>query len=475
MKLSITAKLLLGFLGLLVLALGVLGTLATFWFVAQESQALDRFLESEAHGVANRLEGIVEGISLDQSLGNSHLVATFQRELQNYLAQRLNRPSLYKTTLAIFDDHGVLLARSNEALDLRGPGPALGPGERRIEDVLYPGLRYRMISAAYALGPGVFGTFRVACLAASVQEPLWSFLTSLLVVLGGCLVVLSLLGVGLLRLTLAPVRSMAQAASQISEQNLDARIPSPPGRDDLARLAATLNGLLARLEADHAFQERLVTELTHQLKTPLTILRGRNEMGLSTLGSHDEWKALVEDNLADIDTLGNLLNTLLALARLDSRIDRVNTVPVDVKATVDQLAEELEPLWAAKDLTFRAEGPPVTVDADQEAFRQILMNLYDNSWKFSPPETVVATQWKVEGDHLVLVVTNQGPPIPSEDLEAVFRRFYRSPAVDGEPGSGLGLSIVRSWVLLHGGSIRAYNPPSGGVAFEIRWPYPSRR
>lgn len=472
---SITIKLLLGFLGLLVLALVFLGTVSTLWFVREQSANLDRFLDSEARGVANRLEGIVEGFTLRGSLRGEEVREALSRDLSNFLSQRVNRPIPYKTTVVILDDRGLPLARSNSAIDLSDPAPVLAAGEVRIEDIHDRGPAYRVVTATYALGTKAQGTFQIACLLSSQEVPLANFLTSLFLVLGGSLVLLSFLGIGLIRLTLSPVRTMSRVAGQISEQNLGARIPLPPGRDDLAQLAATLNGLLSRLEDDYAYQERLVGELTHQLKTPLTILRGRNELGLTTRRTVAELRELVEDNLSDIDALVNLLNTLLELARLDSRIDRVRSSPVDVKRLVGQLEEEMEPLWVSKGLVFVAEGEAAVVEADPEGFRQVLMNLYDNAWKFSPPGGRLSTRWETVGDAVRIVVSNQGPPIPEEDLERIFRRFYRSPEAPDGPGAGLGLSVVRSLVGLHGGTIRAFNPPEGGAAFEILWPYASSR
>jgi len=470
---SITAKLFLGFLGLLVLALVFLGSISTVWFVRQQSAALDQFLEAEARGVSNRLEGIVEGLSQDGALGAEVVRAALGRDLKVYLSQRLNRPVPYKTTLLILDDRNLVLARSNLALDLMGPPPRPGIGEVVLEDIRDRGPAYRVVTTTYSLGDGKRGTFRVACLLSGLENPLTSFLTSLLVVLGGSLVLLSVLGASLISLTLRPVRSMAQAASRISEHNLSARIPLPPGNDDLFRMAETLNGLLGRLEADYAFQERLVEDLTHQLKTPLTILRGRNELGLTTRREVGELRELIEDNLSDIDALVNLLNTLLELARLDGRIDRLKTLPVDLGRLVSALGEELEPLWQSKDLGFRTEGPRVTVEADPEALRQILTNLFDNAWKFSPQGGVISVTWVVVQSHRIrITVANQGPPVVESDLERIFRRFYRSPQGSQTlPGSGLGLSIVRSLVELHGGTIRAVNPEHGGAAFEIDWPY----
>lgn len=475
---SITTKLFLAFFALLVLALGLLGTLSTLWFMRQESANLDQFLQSEAQTVATRLEGIVEDLTFVGRTGPSEVEAAFRRELKDLLSSRLNRPIPYKTTLVILDSRGQVLAQSNQALDLLGPLPVLKPGEFQINDIHGKGPAYRAITAAISLGPNRPGVFRVACLLTSLDPPLVSFLASLFVVLGGSLVVFSLLGAGLIGRTLRPVRSMVQVAGQISEQNLATRIPLPPGNDDLSRLAVTLNALLARLENDYAFQERLVGELTHQLKTPLTILKGRNELGLTTLHSMDELRELVEDNLSDIDSLVNLLNTLLKLARYDSRIDRLKTVPVDLKKLVIQLADELEPLWLDKDLTCRIEGDPVVLDADPEALRQILTNLFDNSWRFAPQGTEILTRWQIiQEKHAVrIVVSNQGPPVPEDDLDKIFKRFFRSANAESrEAGAGLGLSIVKSLVELHGGTVEAFNPPEGGAAFAFQLPYASSR
>ena len=229
------------------------------------------------------------------------------------------------------------------------------------------------------------------------------------------------------------------------------------------------------MQADYAFQERLVSELTHQLKTPLTILRGRNELGLTTLRSAPELKELVEDNLSDIDGLVNLLNALLELARYDSRIDRLRTVPVELRKLVEQLKDELAPLWQSKNLELRVEGGPLTVEADPEALRQILTNLYDNSWKFAPAGTIIVTKLEAGAGQAFVTVSNAGPPILDEDLERIFKRFFRSASAVPQPGSGLGLSIVKSLVELHGGKVRAFNPPEGGAAFVFSLPYASSR
>lgn len=475
-RLSISTKLIGGFLGLLVLALGALGGVASLWFQRQESAALNQFLEVEMTGVANRLEGLVEGLALGGTEDADAVAEVVRSDLRVFLTQRLNRPVAYKTTLVIFDQSGRLLARSNLALDLRRSGRTVPRGQFRIEDFREGGTPYRVATGSFSLGPGRRGEFRIGVLLSSLDAPVGTFASVLVGLLAASLLLLGPLGWVFFRLALRPVREMALAAGRISDQNLDGRIPIPPGNDDLSRLAVTLNGLLDRLQSNHEFQERLVGDLTHQLKTPLTILRGRNELALTTRHEASELIELVEDNLSDIDGVVNLLNTLLELARLESRMERPRTVVVDLPALIHDLREELDPVWQSLDLSLEASGPPLTVTADPDALRQMLTNLYDNAWKFAPAGTKVSTRWSTEGPEVILRVENAGPPVPDDEKELIFRRFYRSSTQDpGHSGAGLGLSVVRSLATLHCGTVKAYDTVDGGAGFEVRLPSASSR
>jgi len=474
-RISITLRLYLGFLLLSVLSLGALGTAFTYWFLGQESNALDQFLISESRSVSDRLDGIVDGLERTHQLSRTKIREELRRSLDLYMNQRLSRPIPYRTTLVVMDDLNNVLARSNTAIELESSSAHEPPLSGVPHDVFQGKASYRVISSVYAIGRPNQGTFQIACFLSSLDGPKVNFITSLIGLLAAILVLLSTLGAWLIRLTLTPVRSMAKAASLISEQNLSVRIPLPPGSDDLARMARTLNDLLGRLEADFAFQERLVGELTHQLKTPLTILRGRNELALDEATSAQALREVVEDNLSDIDGVVTLLNTLLALVRLDSRIDKLTTQPILVLDFVRSLASELEPLWMSKDLVFSCGGDEQEISADPLALRQILTNLFDNSWKYTPVggSVLVTCALDAAKSQVVVTVKNSGPPFLPEELDLVFKRFYRSRAVtDLVPGSGLGLSIVRSLMELHGGHVSASNPPEGGAGFVLSFPLP---
>jgi signal transduction histidine kinase len=471
-RLSISRRLFWGFLSLLVTTVILSGGLSILWFVAQQNTALDQFLGSEARNIAEKLEVLEAEVAREASDDPQSLKKAWEPRLRTYLAERGNLATPYKTTLLVLGEGGEFWGQSNRALAVV-PVPGLGAAEVRFQSVEDRGPAYRSLSTTFALAPGHRGSFHLAVPLNSLDPPFYSFLTSLLVSLLGTFLVLSLLGAGLIRRTLQPVRRMAVTAGEISERHLDVRIPLPPGNDDLTRLAETLNRLLARLETEFGFQERLVAELTHQLKTPLALLRGRNELGLNQPPETRDLEALVQGNLSDIDAVVNLLNTVLELVRLDSHLDPISLEPVRIDTLVARWIADLGPLAEAKALHFLSDGPALEVPADPDGLGQILMNLYDNAWKFSPVGGTVLTTWGAQPTRGVaeIRVQNQGPPVPEEDLTRIFQRFYRGTASPEVPqGTGLGLAIVRSLTELHHGSVRAENREGGGVVFILELP-----
>ncbi len=472
---------------LVLVAIG--GATATIWFRREQSTRLDDFLEREGQTVKELLEGYFsfnggEGPTYD-SLTNRD----FLEFVSHYFQERNNKPLPYKTTLGIFTLQGNAVAVTNEALDLSVPEPAEALGTKLVS-VTKP-QDYRLVVLPIVHAGQVLGTVRMACLTLALDENFSSFLVSLFSVLGVAFLGFGGLGTILIGWSLKPVRRMSTSATEISESQLDHRLVVPPGSDELSHLAETLNKLIARLEREFKFEEALVGQLSHELRTPLTILRARNEVALERYSSEAEYRSAFEDNLADIDRLVSLLNTMLNLARLDSGFERPELKPCDLRQLLRELVEDLGPLWEEKDLGFHYSlpdqktswilCPPVIALCDRFLLRQVFLNILTNSFKYAPrasriylsiePDgTVEKPTWKI-------VFRNSGPPIPEDSLELIFKRFYRVVSQDpetteqssglGQKGFGLGLSLAQAMLNLQDGCIRAFNPPQGGAAFEI--------
>lgn len=490
---SVKQKIVLSLWGTTFLLLVLAGSLASIWFLQDQARRLDDFLSREVRGVQDTVQAYFSANGREGPDVEGVTTPEFRVFLSQYLQDRLDLPRPYKTTLGVFGPNGNLVQSSNFALSLVS-APVEDIHEMSLVTIKGPPT-YRLAWVRLEHDGRFLGTIRMACLTVTLGEVWNSFLFTLLLVLGLVFLSFGFLGTILIRWSLKPVKEMSSSAQDISESHLDLRLAVPDGKDEIAEMARTLNKLLDRLERDFEFEEALVGQLSHELRTPLSILRGRNEVALERLsGSPSSLKPVLEDNLADIDTIVSFLNTLLSLARLDGRIDPVRLVPCDLGNLLQNLIEELQPLWEEKDLSFRlslpdrttawSQSPPVVVHGDPVLLRQVFLNLLTNAYKYTPRQSRIHLQIDRAGTSEApvwsFVFRNPGPPIPEESLDLVFKRFYRVEVQDPDrferdsglmqKGFGLGLSIAKSLVDIHHGTIRAFNPENGGAAFEVCLP-----
>ncbi len=265
---------------------------------------------------------------------------------------------------------------------------------------------------------------------------------------------------------LRPVRRLTTAVEEIARtERLD---PIPiEGNDEVARLSVAFNAMLTALSASQSRQRQLVADAGHELRTPLTSLR----TNLDLLAQADSSKALSDESrrelLADvrgqIAEMTTLIGDLVELAREDpSAVPAVE--PVELAAVVSQAVTRVRRRTTTVEFVVRTE--PWWVTGDPAALERAITNLLDNATKWSPDGARVT----VELTRGTLLVADQGPGIPVQDVPHVFERFYRSAESRGMPGSGLGLSIVKAVADRHGGEVQAGNGPDGGAAFWFHVP-----
>jgi two-component system, OmpR family, sensor kinase len=265
---------------------------------------------------------------------------------------------------------------------------------------------------------------------------------------------------------LAPLRTLRQTADEISDSDRSRRLPET-GNDDITALTRTFNRMLDRLEAAFVGQRRFLDDAGHELKTPLTVLRGHLE--LLDVGSPEEIAATRELLLNEIDRMSRLVGELILLAKSD-RPDFVTRRPVDLTGlTVDTLAK-------ARGLADRTwtldETASVTVPVDEQRLTQALLQLCDNAVKHTSAGDVVALGSSYDGASARLWVRDTGPGVPPEDREQIFERFGRSAVPDDDEGFGLGLSIVRAIAHAHGGTVSLEEAQPHGARFVITLPIP---
>ncbi|MEK6371686.1 MAG: ATP-binding protein [Acidobacteriota bacterium] len=275
----------------------------------------------------------------------------------------------------------------------------------------------------------------------------------------------------LARRSLAPVSRMTADASRIEAERLSDRITIDNTGDEIGRLGAVLNALLARLERSFAQQRQLVADTSHELRTPVAVIRSEAEVALSRERTPAEYRDALDVIQSESVHLTRLIEDMLLMARADAR-----AFEFPLRDVVETAARAMRTLAAAKsvDLTSTTDGA-MTMRGDPELIRRMVLNLLDNAVKFTPAGgAVTVTTHAVDGRY-VIAVRDTGPGIPADAQPHVFDRFYRADrARTPGSGSGLGLAIARSIAELHGGEIRLAHSDETGSIFEVSLPFTER-
>ena len=282
----------------------------------------------------------------------------------------------------------------------------------------------------------------------------------LLIAVGG-IGLAALLGLGVARAVLAPVRRLTDAAEDVTETRDLSRRIDVGGRDELSRLAATFNTMLAALEDSARAQRQLVADASHELRTPLTSLRTNIEVLSRTdaLPSGERGK-LLHDVTEQLGEMTALIAELVELARADEAPSEPEDVRLDLATT-----EAIERTRRNRPgIRFQAELEETMVRGVPAKIERAISNLLDNAAKWSPPGGQVEVAVR-DGE---VSVRDHGPGIGADDLPFVFDRFYRAASARGMPGSGLGLAIVRQVAESHGGSVTAEAAEGGGTRLRLR-------
>jgi signal transduction histidine kinase len=228
--------------------------------------------------------------------------------------------------------------------------------------------------------------------------------------------------------------------------------------------------MIDRLSKAIRDEKQLIADLSHQLKTPLSILKGELETTLRRVRTSEEYVEILHSNLEETNRIVRILESILLLARLDSREIALNKTDFELSSLVDEVLEDLSPLLEKRNVSVsRAMKDPITLHADAHQLRQVFVNLLDNAVKYSPlGGTIAVKTWKDQA-YVFFSIGNQGEGIPGGDICRIFDRFYRGQNKK-EKGFGLGLSIAKSIVELHNGGIDVTSAPNELTEFTVRLP-----
>ena len=286
------------------------------------------------------------------------------------------------------------------------------------------------------------------------------------------LLLASLAGYGLASAALRPVESMRRRAASITADS-PSRLPVPRSRDELSRLAQTLNEMLDRLHTSLEHERRFVADASHELRTPLALLRTELELALRRPRTHGELELALRSATEETERLTRLAEDLLLIARGDRGplpLQRVRFAADDLfEVVAARFARQAEALGA----TIRVEPSGCVVEGDEDRLEQALSNLVDNALGYGGRRLELTAL--VRGDTVELHVLDDGPGLPEGFIDRAFDRFSRADEARGRGGSGLGLSIVALIAAGHGGSAGVANRPVGGADAWLAVPWSADR
>lgn len=280
-------------------------------------------------------------------------------------------------------------------------------------------------------------------------------------------------GVWLVRLGLSPLQRLSEAVSQVSAKDFRLPFDEPSLPRELRPIVERLTQTLELLKRTFAREKQAAADISHELRTPLAALLTTTEVALRKPRSAEEYRELLADCHATGQQMSQLIERLLALARLDAGVDTLRPREVDAASVAEQCATLVRPLVAARGLKLHVErNGPVVLNTDPDKLREIVTNLLHNAIEYNRPEGSIELVLQRQNGHVLVEVRDTGIGIAPEAREHIFERFYRADPARQADGlhAGLGLAIVKGYVDLMNGKIRVESTEGQGTTFRVELP-----
>jgi signal transduction histidine kinase len=294
--------------------------------------------------------------------------------------------------------------------------------------------------------------------------------------LGWALVATLLLAVGsatyLARRAQQKIDVFATTLSKVSRGEISERVPVTASHDDLDHVAAQINATLAHLQKLIENVNQASSDIAHDLKKPIGRLRRRLELALGSADDADAFRTQVEQSLQELDSIVDTFEALLRITQLEAGARRARFTSVELGTVLADIADIYEPVAEESGHRFVstvAVAERAQVTGDRELLTQLFANLIENAIRHSPPGTRIDIGLTHRGERHVAFITDNGPGIPTDERENVFRRLYRLERERSTPGSGLGLSLVAAIAELHGAAVEL-NDNAPGLRVEVSFP-----
>jgi len=421
-------------------------------------RTVDEELEIRAEGVHQLIERVIQRGEADDLPG----------ELREHTELRAGG-----ALLQVSDGQGNWLYRSEVMSDYAVP--RFAPTRRNAVDFMGKDVPLRIWTRLVTVA-GQSYLIQSAYEMDDFQEALDRFKLLLFISIPSLLLCAAAGGYWISTRALAPVDQITRTARTIGARNLSSRLAVPNSGDELQRLSETLNGMLQRLEA--AFQKitQFTADASHELRTPVAVMRTRAELALRKARSEEEYRDVISEILAELERTSALIEQLMFLARADSGAgaETLQFRATNVAEVLREACHQGSALAEAKQIAFQEQisSESMWIEGDASTLRRLFLILIDNAVKYTPAKGEVEVSLQRNDGYAVAQVRDTGIGIAEVDLPNVFERFYRADKARTREtgGVGLGLSIGRWIAEVHAGSIEVQSAPGRGSIFQIRLP-----
>ena len=281
----------------------------------------------------------------------------------------------------------------------------------------------------------------------------------------------AIIGWFMARRALAGVEAVTRTARQISEGSLKQRVPVKKYQDEIDQLAITFNQMLDRIQTLVTGIREMSDNIAHDLKSPITRIRGISEVTLTTGASDKDYETMAASTIEECDRLLDMINTMLVISKTEAGVNKLDTQKMDIGAVVRDACELFRSPAEDKDLRLVCDAPGnFSISGDIRLIQRMIANLLDNAIKYTPAGGSIEMTVNIVNDAAAITVKDTGVGISEKDIPRIFERFYRCDPSRSEAGIGLGLSFARAVARAHGGDIKVASTPDQGSTFTVTFP-----
>jgi heavy metal sensor kinase len=273
--------------------------------------------------------------------------------------------------------------------------------------------------------------------------------------------------------TLRSVRALTKTAQSISEQDLHRRVDVPTPDDEVGELKATFNQLLARLDQSFQSLRRFTADASHELRSPLTLIRTELDVLLTRARQVDDYQLALRGVQDEVEHMSRVIDQLLVLAQADAGNLHLLRKDIDVADFVEETAARWQALAEARGVSLEVRSPSTgVVDGDPVLLRTVIDNLVDNAIRYSPTLALVTLSAQRSDGEWLIEVSDQGPGVPPDMRDRIFERFARADSVRTRRGGGVGLGLALSTAVVkaHGGRLELVDSNGQGASFRVHLP-----